>query len=113
MRTSTEICPDRIASTLGRSFFTYASRLMTQGYREKLTYDHAWGLDQRNHPEKLLTAFESDLPPEHLRDSSKKWIPWLFISLMKSTSFFVTAGMLTTVIFGAIVMADPIFLKVV
>ena len=86
---------------------------MAQGYREKLTYDHAWGLDQRNHPEKLLTVFNSYLPPEHLRDSSKRWIPWLFISLMKSTVFFVLAGGIIAIIFGLVVMADPLFLKVV
>jgi len=85
---------------------------MSQGYREKLTYDHAWGLDQRNHPEKLLTTFNSYLPPEHLQDSSKRWIPWLFISLIKSTGFFLAAGSTIAMIFGVVVMVDPIFLKI-
>ncbi|KAE9546997.1 hypothetical protein FO519_009791, partial [Halicephalobus sp. NKZ332] len=94
-----EICPDRTSSTLRRTFFMYADRLVSQGYRGKLTYNHAWGLDQRNHPEKLLTIFESKLPPKHLRDSPKGWIPWLFVSLVKSTAFFVVAGLLTTVLY--------------
>lgn len=86
---------------------------MTLGYREKLSYDTAWGLDPRNHPEKLLTIFKSKLPPEHLRSSSKRWIPWLFIPLIKSTAFFIIAGILITIIHNIIVMADPIFLKIV
>ena len=86
---------------------------MSQGYREKLNYGHAWGLDQRNHPEKLLTIFKSHLPPEHLRDSSKRWIPWLFFPLIKSTSFFFIAAVLITIIFATIVIADPIFLKII
>ena len=69
-------------------------------------------MDKRDHPEHLLNLFNSNLPPPEER-SRNQWIPWLFITLLKSNSFFTLAAVFIAWLGASMMIFNPIFLKIV
>lgn len=85
---------------------------MTKGYSETLDFNSTWSLDERNYPDRLLDLFYSYFPPPEKR-SNKRWIPWLFITLLKSNWFFTLAGAVMAWLAASIMIFNPIFLKII